>query len=481
MARLVYRLILSGVVALGLALGAGVLLGRADAAGPSSLGSVAFVKDGDIWVEDLPAGAAQRLTRDGQNDTPLWSPSGQWLAFRKVGQRQLWVTRRNGSGAHAVEGATVDSTDPYDTIAWSPTADLLAYVIKGSLYVADADGGDRRLLIRAQDSRAPFGVSSLAWSLDGAWLACVETEPLTPGPPGQAQSPHVTLWRIRADGGGKTLLVDAGKPSAYGLIVAGWSPDGADVLYWIDPVFSASLLADGTSLLAVPASGGTPTRVVRWMLAHRDFLSWSPDGARLAVAEGAGRIAWRDKAIAVATLNGSVQTISQTNRADLFPAWSPDGRWIAFAGAPSSSANVVGGQPALAAMAKRRIWVMAANGANQHSLTNDPAYRDERPEWSADGNWILFPRLRGEQAQLWLMRADGSDARRVVDELGPGPGLFGYYGYLDWARLYDWSGRSRLATDKLPPTGGSPITMLLMASALGVALIVGGIGARPRS
>jgi Tol biopolymer transport system component len=473
MARLVYRLILSGAVALGLALGVGVVAPGAVAAGPSSPGRLAFVKDGDIWVEDLPAGAAQRLTHDGQNDTPLWSPSGQWLAFRRA-ERQLWVVRSSGADAHEVDS---NATGPF---AWSPVADRLAYLAGGGLVTVGADGLNRRALV-APGGPPGAGVLSFAWSPDGGEIAYAQTQVLAEAKAGQPPVRFARLAHIRSDGSAAAEILNAGKPSTYGLIVAGWSPDGADVLYWIDPVFSASLLADGTSLLAVPASGGTPTRVVRWMLAHRDVLSWSPDGARLAVAEGAGRIAWRDKTIAVATLNGSVQTISPSNRADLFPSWSPDGRWIAFAGAPSSSANVVGGQPALTAMAGRRIWVARPDGTDRRQLTNDTAYRDERPEWSADGDWILFPRLRGEQAQLWLMRSDGSDARRVVDELGPGPDLFGYYGYLDWARLYDWSGRSRLATNKLPTTGGPPITMLLMAGALGVALIVGGIVARPRS
>ena len=38
----------------------------------------------------LPDGAPQRITDDGVNSEPLWSPSGRWLAFRKL-DSQLWL------------------------------------------------------------------------------------------------------------------------------------------------------------------------------------------------------------------------------------------------------------------------------------------------------------------------------------------------------------------------------------------------------
>jgi len=56
---------------------------------PLSLGYLAYVQGGDIWIKTLPSGTPQRLTTDGHNNRPRWSPSGQWLAFRK--ERQVMV------------------------------------------------------------------------------------------------------------------------------------------------------------------------------------------------------------------------------------------------------------------------------------------------------------------------------------------------------------------------------------------------------
>ena len=130
---------------------------------PLALGRLAYVQGGDIWVKTLPSGAPLRLTTDGHNDNPRWSPSGEWLAFRKnrqviveqqvpcenqklrnqpctesttVMQTQVWVIEANTNGTHPLyEGASVEA------FAWSPTDDRLAYLAAPvGLSLINADG-----------------------------------------------------------------------------------------------------------------------------------------------------------------------------------------------------------------------------------------------------------------------------------------------------------------------------------------------------
>jgi TolB protein len=70
------------------------------------------------------------------------------------------------------------------------------------------------------------------------------------------------------------------------------------------------------------------------------------------------------------------------------------------------------------------IYVMDADGSNVQRLTDAPG-RDFEPHWSPDGATIVFSSERDdpENAQLYLMNADGSDQRRLpspltVDQIG---------------------------------------------------------------
>lgn len=277
-----------------------------------------------------------------------------------------------------------------------------------------------------------------------------------------------------------------------GFMVAGWSPSGSHLLYWTNPMFSGSGLADGSALMALPVVGGQPRELAKGMLLHRDFLSWSPSGRELVLVDGSCRSTWYRKHLAVSDLSGLAQLLSEPSRSDLFPSWSPDGRTIAYTSAPAVETD--GGNEARQASWQRRIWVMQPDGSGKRQLTSDPTYRDERPVWSRDGAYILFGRMVDDRMQLWLMRPDGLELKQVVDEMSPLPdppsGWFGYYGYLYWDRMYDWwqAGGVRPAvsgaaapTAKATPTttGGSPSSPQA-ASTISGAIVAPTPGIGPR-
>jgi TolB protein len=152
-----------------------------------------------------------------------------------------------------------------------------------------------------------------------------------------------------------------------------------------------------------------------------------------------------NKQIVVMQPDGSDRRLlSDASRADLFPAWSPDGQRIAFtSGEGNQFENADENYPQI--LGTRRIWLANADGSSKSQLTDDPAYADQFPQWSADGAHILFVHQQAEAirpesdvpilAEVWLMKADGSEQRKVVDGLSGG---FGYYGYVDWSELLDW-------------------------------------------
>jgi dipeptidyl aminopeptidase/acylaminoacyl peptidase len=229
-----------------------------------------------------------------------------------------------------------------------------------------------------------------------------------------------------------------------------WSGNGQQILFWADPDFSASLMADGLALFGVPADGGSPRSMGVSTLVHNDVLSLSPDGTRLAVSAGGGRYEWADKRIAVIDLNTSaISHLTDNHTAAVCPSWCPRGDRIAFAAAPgpATGAAVGGGAPARRLLEKRRIWISGASGTSlPRQLTNDGLYRDEGPMWSADGKYVLFARIdRGNNQTLWLMEAESPSPIQVAGPLYNSAGRasseeawFGYYGYIDWRTMVDW-------------------------------------------
>lgn len=104
-----------------------------------------------------------------------------------------------------------------------------------------------------------------------------------------------------------------------------WSPDGRQISYII---VQQEGDARATYKLAVAKPDGSGERIIHesnWRMAD---LSWSPDGARLAVVIGAQVYTMMPDGSGMTRL-----TMHHTGASS--PRWSPDGRWISFV-APSS-------------------------------------------------------------------------------------------------------------------------------------------------
>ncbi len=131
----------------------------------------------DIWVYDLLRTTLTRLTFEGDNRLPIWTPDGERVTFRSNrdgGPWNLFWKRADGSGeAEQLATSEINQT----ASSWSPDGQVLAfYEGRGgeetALWTLPMDGERQpRLFLQT-----PFHESSAMFSPDGNWLAYVSDE-----------------------------------------------------------------------------------------------------------------------------------------------------------------------------------------------------------------------------------------------------------------------------------------------------------------
>ena len=123
--------------------------------------------------------------------------------------------------------------------------------------------------------------------------------------------------------------------------------------------------------------------------------AWSPNGRSIAfrsTRDGSSHIF-------VMKADGSgTRRLTSTKADDADPSWSPDGKRIAFARGAFAD-----------------IYVIGTNGSGLRRLTDDPAWETD-PSWSPDGHWIAYVHREPGQPirEIWLIRPDGSGRHQLT-------------------------------------------------------------------
>lgn len=182
-----------------------------------------------------------------------------------------------------------------------------------------------------------------------------------------------------------------------------YSRDGREIAYCADTSGNFeiwTMKANGTSQQQLTHLGGRAT-----------FPDFSPDGRQIAFGGTEGTDANDEVYVVSAADGGGLRALTScaTFGPGCFndtPAWSPDGTKIVFTHADDATPD---GDPI-----NEQVWLMDADGGNQHPLTSGSAPKDQVPDWSPAGSQIAYHSGGPGSGGIWVMNADGSGQHQVT-------------------------------------------------------------------
>jgi TolB protein len=239
----------------------------------------------------------------------------------------------------------------------------------GRLALVDLGGAERIALVNADGSGLSYLVEGRdpSWSPDGTQIA------FRTGDAQRAGGNLTSIDVIGVDGSHRHALdipPSVGGETSWGAGPAVWSPDGSQIAF-----------ATVAGIYVMRPDGSDLHRISRYegQRACYDLEpSWSPDGQRVVFADHCDG---GEAGLSSVKVDGSdrmkLLPISAQINAAAYPAFSPDGKHIAFAGGRANPADTWS------------IYVMDADGSNVRKVAG-PSEALLPLAWSPDGSMITF-------------------------------------------------------------------------------------------
>ena len=271
--------------------------------------------DDDIYVMNSNGTNVQRLTNHPARDWgPVWSPTGQQIAFVTVrdGNLEIYVMNADGTSQRNLTNFPGHDSHP----AWSPDGQKIAFTSKRNgvedIYVMDADGANQKNL-----TNHPAESFTCSWSPDGRSIA----------------------FASYRDGDSEIYIMDASGKNPrrlthmpHGCWHPAWSPDGSQIAFIANESGPLAVGPEDYDIYVIDATGENLRDLTKHP-AQDLYPSWSPDGRQIVFMSLGRKKANEGNEIYVMTANGThFRNLTKHPAIDTYPSWL---NVTAFAVSPS--------------------------------------------------------------------------------------------------------------------------------------------------
>ncbi|WHO37566.1 amidohydrolase family protein [Sphingobium sp. AP49] len=397
---------------------------------------IAFDLLGILWTLPVGGGALTRLTGDFDDlAQPDWSPDGKRIAFQsyRTGNFHIWSVAADGSDMRQHSDGLLDDREP----RWSPDGRTIAFSSdraegRYAIYLLDVASGQVTPL-----SKGTTNDSEPAWSPDGKTIAYVAggtklvtidiatgavTEVAAVTPSADRYNPSAIMAPAFAPDG--SIAYTRLEPGALTLVHGDKDIVAGEDIYPFRPAFAK----DGTIFYGsngklralkggkasiIPFRTQVPVTTPDYKKKARDFTSTT---AKPVVGIAAPMLSPDGRTIVFGALNdiyvmpvgGTPKKLVADGYHKCDPAWSPDGKTIAYSCDRGGTLD---------------LWLHDVATGKERQLTNIPDKAVAWGSWSQDGALIAF---LDQEGALHSVEVATGTVRRIFDALWePGRPSFG--------------------------------------------------------
>ena len=405
--------------------------------------------DLDVFIMNADGSEQINITNDPEIKelSPDWSPDGNKILYRAQAGKIPKIFIMNIDGSEKTD-LTYNRNSRDVGATWSPDGKMIAFESamgdREDIYIMNSDGSG---LFRVTDN--PGKNYAPSWSPDGEKIAFVSD-----------LDGRRDIFIINIDGTGQKNLMGDFEGESF---APDWSPDGEKIAFYsdIDGDFEIFIMnADGSDIYQVTNNWGEDT-----------YPDWSPDGKKIAFTwdQDIGVIDVENESIAKEELDivfysdpeqysiygckydgSSLQMIFNSGSNDIFPNWNNEhskiifssdmdgddvydvfiydikldkidrvtdrgaNDWGAVFNPVDNSTIIFGGPVENNENSDWAIFSVNIDGSGLKKLTDDPG-GEYAPNYSPDGNTILFTSDNEGNEELFLMDSNAGNMRNITN------------------------------------------------------------------